>query len=139
FNKIDVLVNNAAISLSSKSIIHIHIDELRQVLDTNFFGPLMLTKALLPLLKKSDDARVINVSSGMGSWNSLNSSYAAYRLSKLNLNALTIMLADELRGLVKVNSASPGWVKTEMGGIHATDTPQQGADTILWLATQKNI
>ena len=100
----------------------------------------MVTKALLPLLKKSDDARVINVSSGMGAWNSLDGSYAGYRLSKVSLNALTVMFANDLHGTaIKVNTISPGWVRTDMGGSHAPDSVEQGADTIVWLATAKNI
>src|SRR6185503_5880923 len=66
FGKLDVLVNNAGISFSNKSVSSAPVDEIRRIMETNFFGPLMVTKALLPLLKKSDDARVINVSSGMG-------------------------------------------------------------------------
>jgi NAD(P)-dependent dehydrogenase (short-subunit alcohol dehydrogenase family) len=140
FGKLDVLVNNAGISFGNKSISSASVDEIRRIMETNFFGPLMVTKTLLPLLKKSDDARVINVSSGMGAWNSLDGSYAGYRLSKVSLNALTVMFANDLRGTaIKVNTISPGWVRTEMGGNYAPDSVEQGADTIVWLATAKNI
>ena len=140
FGKLDVLVNNAGISFSNKSVSSASVDEIRRIMETNFFGPLMVTKALLPLLKKSDDARVINVSSGMGAWNSLDGSYAGYRLSKVSLNALTVMFANDLHGTaIKVNTISPGWVRTDMGGSHAPDSLEQGADTIIWLSTAKNI
>src|SRR5262249_21772345 len=90
--------------------------------------------------KKSDDARVINVSTGMAVWSDLNGTYAGYRLSKVGLNSLTVMFANDLRHTnIKVNSVCPGWVRTDMGGANAPRSIEQGADTITWLATQINI
>ena len=79
------------------------------------------------------------MSSRMGALKDLNESYVAYRLSKTALNAYTIMLAAELRGEVKVNTMSPGWVKTDMGGSSAPRSVEEGADTAVWLATSDNI
>ncbi|MEA5520858.1 SDR family NAD(P)-dependent oxidoreductase, partial [Limnoraphis robusta] len=81
--------------------------------------------------------RVVNVSSGMGQLNGMNSGYVGYRVSKTAVNALTRILADEVRDLdILVNAVCPGWVKTRMGGENATRNPEEGADTIVWLATQ---
>jgi NAD(P)-dependent dehydrogenase (short-subunit alcohol dehydrogenase family) len=80
--------------------------------------------------------RVVNVSSGMGQLSDMNGGSPAYRLSKTALNALTRILADELRGTnVLVNSVCPGWVRTDMGGPHARLSVEDGADTIVWAAT----
>ncbi len=140
YGHLDVLVNNAAIIGTRQSISAPEMDEIRNVMATNYFGPLMITKAFIPLLKKSDDARVINVSTGMGAWDDLTGSYAAYRLSKVGLNSLTVMFANDLKSTnIKVNSVCPGWVQTDMGGRGAPRTVEQGADTITWLAISKNV
>lgn len=113
------------------------IEDIKRVLETNYFGPMRVTKYLLPLLQKSTDGRIINMSSQMGEIDSLKGGgYASYRLSKTNLNMWTILLAGELKGAVKVNAMCPGWVKTDMGGQSAPRTVQQGADTAVWLATE---
>ena len=136
YGVLDALVNNAAIIGSREPVSAPSSDEIRQVMETNYFGPLMLIKELLPLLKQSDDGRIVNVSTGMGAWNDLVGNYAAYRLSKVGLNALTLMFANDLHGTgVKVNSVCPGWVKTDMGGANAPRTVEQGADTIVWAVT----
>jgi NAD(P)-dependent dehydrogenase (short-subunit alcohol dehydrogenase family) len=94
----------------------------------------MVSQALVPLMQGS--GRVVDVSSGMGQLAEMNGGYPGYRLSKAALNALTRILADELKGTgVKVNSVCPGWVRTDMGGADAPRTPEQGAETIVWLAT----
>ncbi len=134
---LDVLINNAGIISSSTSISVSEIEEIRSVMGTNFFGPLEVTRALLPLLQKSPDARIINISSGMGAREELDGSYAGYRLSKAGLNNFTQMLARDLDGSpVKVYSMCPGWVKTDMGGSAAPRTVEEGADTAVWLATE---
>jgi NAD(P)-dependent dehydrogenase (short-subunit alcohol dehydrogenase family) len=91
----------------------------------------------MPLLKKSADARIINLSSGMGELESLRSGgHGAYRLSKTSLNAFTILLASELQySKIKVFAMCPGWVKTDMGGKKATRPVEKGAETAVWLAT----
>jgi len=88
------------------------------------------------LLQKSDDPRIINVSSEMGALHNLSGRYPGYSLSKASLNALTIMFSNELKKTgIKVNAVCPGWVKTDMGGPDAPRTVGEGADTIVWLAT----
>jgi NAD(P)-dependent dehydrogenase (short-subunit alcohol dehydrogenase family) len=87
-------------------------------------------------MRRQQYGRIVNVSSGYGAMNELGAGAPAYRISKAALNALTCILADELRGTgIKVNAACPGWVHTEMGGPDAPRTPAQGADTAVWLAT----
>ena len=141
FNKIpelDVLINNAGL-FGEKSLRDPDMEEIRQILDTNLIGAIEVTKYFMIRLKKSSDARIINVSSGMGSWSDLHSSYAAYRLSKVSLNAFTVMLASELEGKAKVNAMCPGWVRTDMGGSNAPRSVKEGADTAVWLATEESI
>ncbi|HEY9845551.1 MAG TPA: SDR family NAD(P)-dependent oxidoreductase, partial [Candidatus Caenarcaniphilales bacterium] len=93
------------------------------------------SQALVPLMREHNYGRVVNVSSGAGQLADMSSNYPAYRMSKTALNALTRILADELKQTnVLVNSLCPGWVKTDMGGANAPRTPEEGADTIVWLA-----
>ncbi len=136
FGQLDILVNNAGVSLdSSDSVLNTKIDTLRKTMDTNLYGPLLLCQALIPLMKHNY-GRVVNVSSGAGQLSDMTSGYPSYRISKTALNALTRILANELKGTnILVNSVCPGWVKTDMGGANAPRTPEQGADTIVWLAT----
>ena len=103
-------------------------------LETNALGPLHLAQTLVPLLKNSKSPRIVNMSSGMGALTDNDGGYAAYRMSKTLINAVTVILAAELRGTVAVNSVCPGWVKTDMGGRHATRDVAEGADTPVWLA-----
>ncbi len=135
---LDVLINNAGIYPDEGvNILTIDRELLNLTLNTNTFGAIRMVQALLPLLEKSQDARVINVSSSYGEINGLSADVPSYCLSKLALNGATIMLADALesKGIV-VNSMCPGWVKTDMGGASAPRTPEQGADTAIWLATE---
>ena len=136
--ELDVLINNAGL-FGEKSLRDPDMEEIRQILDTNLIGAIEVSKYFMIRLKKSSDARIINVSSGMGSWSDLHSSYAAYRLSKVSLNAFTVMLASELEGKAKVNAMCPGWVRTDMGGSNAPRSVQDGADTAVWLATEESI
>ncbi|MBE9169448.1 SDR family oxidoreductase [Pleurocapsales cyanobacterium LEGE 06147] len=137
-DRLDILINNAGI-YPDKGVNILTID--RKLLDltfnTNTFGAIRIVQAFLPLLEKSQDARIINVSSGYGEINGLSADVPSYCLSKLALNGATIMLADALQsqGIV-VNSMCPGWVRTDMGGSSAPRTPEQGADTAIWLATE---
>src|SRR4051812_24685540 len=94
---LDVLVNNAGIIGTTKGISGMSTDEFQNVLQTNSIGPLFLIKALHPLLRKSNDPRVINISSGMGAISDLAGNYAAYRLSKVFLNMITILAANEFK------------------------------------------
>jgi NAD(P)-dependent dehydrogenase (short-subunit alcohol dehydrogenase family) len=136
-DRLDVLINNAGIYPDEGvNILTIERELLNLTFNTNTFGTIRMVQTLLPLLEKSEDARVINISSSYGEIDVLSADVPSYCLSKLALNGATIMLADALqsKGIV-VNSMCPGWVKTDMGGASAPRTPEQGADTAIWLAT----
>ena len=106
---------------------------VREDLDTNLFGAWRMTQALLPLLRRSDHPRVVNVSSGAGSLASMGGGTPAYSVSKASLNALTRLVAGEERGML-VNAVCPGWVATDMGGAGGRPV-RDGAAGILWAAT----
>jgi NAD(P)-dependent dehydrogenase (short-subunit alcohol dehydrogenase family) len=141
YGHIDVLVNNAGISVDEargiRSILDGPvIDALRDTRETNLVGPMRLCQAFVPAMKRAGYGRVVNVSSQLGSLSSMGTGYETYRITKAALNAVTRILAAELRGTgILVNAACPGGVRTDMGGPNAPRTPQQGADTIVWLAT----
>jgi NAD(P)-dependent dehydrogenase (short-subunit alcohol dehydrogenase family) len=137
---VDVLVNNAGVLLdmadAGDSLFDAKLETFEQTFRVNVWGPLQLSQALVPAMKARGWGRVVNVSSGMGQLHDMGSGSPAYRLSKTALNALTRILADELHDSgVLVNAVCPGWVRTDMGGSSAPRTPEQGADTIAWLAT----
>ncbi len=137
-DRLDVLINNAGIYPDEGvNILTIERELLDLTFNTNTFGAIRMVQTFLPLLEKSSDARVINVSSGYGALDGLSADVPSYCLTKLALNGATIMLADALgsQGIV-VNSICPGWVRTDMGGASAPRTPEQGADTAIWLATE---
>jgi len=109
---------------------------VRDTFETNVFGAIIVSQALLPLMRKGGYGRIVNVSSGLGQLESMGAGTPAYRLSKAALNALTRTLAAELEGTgIKVNAMCPGWVRTDMGGRSAPRSAAQGADTAVWLAT----
>jgi NAD(P)-dependent dehydrogenase (short-subunit alcohol dehydrogenase family) len=135
----DVLVNNAAIfpvEDRNHGALGLPLAVARTTFETNVFGPWALAQAFAPGMKRRGYGRIVNLSSGLGSISEMSGGYPAYRLSKAALNALTIVLASELRGRdLLVNAVCPGWVQTEMGGPGAPRTPAQGADTATYLAT----
>jgi NAD(P)-dependent dehydrogenase (short-subunit alcohol dehydrogenase family) len=135
-DRLDVLINNAGVYLDKGvDILTVPRDLLTRTLQTNTFGPIEVTQAFLPYLRKAGPARVINVSSGYGQLSGLSPQVPAYCLSKLALSGVTIMQADALKGEgVAVNSMCPGWVRTAMGGESAPRSVEQGADTAVWLA-----
>jgi NAD(P)-dependent dehydrogenase (short-subunit alcohol dehydrogenase family) len=149
FGKLDVLVNNAGVQLDfpgfmpGNSTETISMEILKQTFETNFFAPIALTQKLLPLLKKSDAGRIVNVSSIMGSL-ALHEDEGspiygikllAYNSSKTALNQFTLHLAEALKDtLIKVNSAHPGWVKTDLGGEYAPMSIEDGVKTIVDLS-----
>lgn len=137
FHRLDVLVNNAGIYLDrDRSVMSLDRDILLKTLETNTFGALRMCQVFIPLMKKNRYGRVVNVSSGMGQHVNMRNMSTAYRLSKDALNALTQMLADSIHtDNVLVNACDPGWVRTDMGGRSAPRSVEQGADTIVWLAT----
>ena len=133
---LDVLVNNAGIIADGDdAILDISDDLLQKTVETNTLGPLRVTRAFVPFLKNSKAPRVINVSSGGGQLTGGADGWApAYCISKTALNGVTSQLATALPNFA-VNSVCPGWVRTEMGGQNATRSVEEGADTIVWLAT----
>ena len=136
FGRLDVLVNNAAVLYDSwQRAVGADLDTVREAFETNTLGPWRVAQAFIPLLRKSR-GRVVNVSSESGSLASMGAGTPAYGVSKAALNALTRMLAAELRPSgVLVNSVCPGWVATEMGGPDAPRTPAEGAAGVVWAAT----
>ena len=132
--RLDALVNNAGVYGDPVGAAEYDLDEAHEVLEVNTFGPWRLIEALLPLLRKSDAPRVVNVSSGAGQLSDMNGGHGAYRVSKAALNALTRTLAWDERD-IKVNAMCPGWVRTDMGGSGAPRSVEEGADTAVWLAT----
>lgn len=140
YGRLDVLVNNAGVFLdaapgtpAASALVADHAI-IRSTFETNTLGPLRLCQALIPLM--DGRGRVVNVSSGLGQLADMNGSCVAYRLSKVGLNAVTRILADELRGTgIKVNSVCPGWVRTAMGGPNALREIDEGISGIVWAAT----
>ena len=134
---LDVLVNNAGIIVDGDhAILEIGDELLRKTLETNTLGALRVIRAFVPLLAKSKAPRVINVSSGGGQLTGGADGWApAYCISKTALNGVTSQLAAALPKFA-VNSVCPGWVRTDMGGQSATRSVEEGADTIVWLASE---
>ena len=137
-DRLDVLVNNAGVYPDEGvNILTISRDLLTHTLNVNTLGTIRVTQAFLPLLEAAGSARVINYSSGYGQLDGLSAGVPSYCLSKLAVNGATIMLADALRSRgISVNAVDPGWVSTDMGGASAPRTPEQGADTAVWLAAE---
>jgi NAD(P)-dependent dehydrogenase (short-subunit alcohol dehydrogenase family) len=146
FGKLDILINNAGISggWDGQLPSQIPLETVRDIFEVNFFAQIAVTQAFLPLLKKSLAGRIVNMTSGLGSL-SQNSdpnyryygfNTLGYNASKAALNMLTICLAKELQNSsIKVNSADPDWCKTDLGTEAAPNTPEQGTETPVWLAT----
>lgn len=133
FGRLDVLVNNAAIHYdTSQQATTADLTIVREALETNLVGAWQVTQALLPLLRSSKHARLVNVSSEGGSLTNMGGGIPAYRTSKAALNALTRLLAAELRrDSILVNSVCPGWVATDMGGPGGRPV-EDGAASVLW-------
>ena len=156
FGRLDILIQNAAISNTSKQpgqtveeysksvrTSNVSMTEMRAVWDTNVFGVLAVYQVMLPLLRAAPTARIINVSSGVGSLTRNSDPAAPYRkifgpvysASKTALNALTVAMAIELEAEgIKVHAVSPGFTKTNLNGYQGTDTVEQGAREIVRLA-----
>jgi NAD(P)-dependent dehydrogenase (short-subunit alcohol dehydrogenase family) len=142
--RLDILINNAGVFLEGEPGAPLEYTAstvtdkvLRDTMDANFFTPIAVTQALLPLIRKSAAGRIVNLSSILGSL-TLHADPASpiYDTSKTALNAYTVHLAHELKGTtVKVNSAHPGWVQTAMGGSAAPMSVVEGAKTSVLLAT----
>ena len=133
--ELDVLVNNAGILYDTwQTAAAADLGVVREAVETNLFGPWRCVQAFLPQLRRSAHARVVNVSSEAGAFASLSGATPAYSVSKAALNALTVMLADDLRrdGIL-VNAVCPGWIATDMGGPGGRPV-QEGARNVVWAA-----
>lgn len=136
YGLLDVLINNAGIYVEEGDIFSAEVSVMQTTFETNTMAPFCLMKGLIPLMKKHGHGRVVNVSSGLGSFHGSSSNCPAYCVSKVSLNMLTKLFASEVNGTnVKVNAICPGWVKTDMGGPHATRTIDQGISGMIWAAT----
>jgi NAD(P)-dependent dehydrogenase (short-subunit alcohol dehydrogenase family) len=148
YGRLDVLVNNAGIAdradgPPSKT----SLDAVRRIFETNFFGTLMVTQAMLPLLRNSTSGRIVNVSSGLGSlahngdpsWEFAQAKFLGYNSSKAALNMLTVQLAAELQNTgIKVNSADPGFTATDLNAHRGRQTIREGAAAAVRLALLPN-
>jgi NAD(P)-dependent dehydrogenase (short-subunit alcohol dehydrogenase family) len=134
---VDVLVNNAAILVAeSTGLLQTPIADVRRTFDTNVFGAISVSQAFVPAMAARRYGRLVNVSSQAGQLSSMGTYAPAYSMSKAALNAFTRQLAAATEGTgVLVNSACPGWVRTHMGGRGAPKSVEEGADTVVWLAT----
>jgi NAD(P)-dependent dehydrogenase (short-subunit alcohol dehydrogenase family) len=145
YGRLDVLVNNAAIIADGDTAAsEIAVDVLRRGYETNVVGLLAVTQAMLPLLRKGAAARIVNLSTGLSSLTQVGDPaerastvrMAGYQSSKVAVNLLTVMLANELRGTgILVNAADPGKCATEMGGLDTPRSPAEGAAVAVRLAT----
>jgi NAD(P)-dependent dehydrogenase (short-subunit alcohol dehydrogenase family) len=155
FGRLDLLVNNAAISNTRKGSLSLQeyrkitrpsiasLDEIRAVWETNVFGALAVYQAMLPLLRESSEARIVNVSSGVGSLTSnadpshpFHASYGpVYPASKTALNAITLAMMIELESTgIKVNLVSPGFTKTNLNGYEGTESVEDGSREVVRVA-----
>ncbi|MBG1242670.1 SDR family oxidoreductase [Nostoc sp. NZL] len=146
FGKLDILVNNAGIISDGDRLppSQVDIETLRHTYETNVFGVFAVTKAMLPLLKKSKAGRIVNLSSGLGSltqnsdpnYEFVDFKLLAYNSSKTAVNAITVLLAAELKGTpIKVNAADPGFTATDINQYQGYRTVEQGAIAPVRLAT----
>jgi NAD(P)-dependent dehydrogenase (short-subunit alcohol dehydrogenase family) len=144
FGRLDVLVNNAGIFVDPGPPSQVTMDALRRTYETNVFGVVAVTVALLPLLRKSTGGRIVNLSSGLGSlsqqsdpsWPFADKKFLAYNSSKTAVNAITVQFAADLKDAgIKVNAADPGYTATDMNRHQGPRSVQQGATAAVQLAT----
>lgn len=144
YGRVDILVNNAGVNPATKpeesSLLTVQLETMRSTFETNVLAVLRISQALIPLMKAHNYGRIVNVSTEMASLTSIPNDYyplaPSYRLSKIGVNGLTVLLAKELQGdNILVNAYSPGWMKTDMGGENAPFTAEEGAETAIYLAT----
>ncbi len=132
-----VLVNNAGVypEPTDAKVVDTPTSIWREPLETNLFGAVRMCREVVPLMTRLRYGRIVNISSGLGQLQKMGEGSPAYRVSKAALNALTRTLAAEVAGSgILVNSMSPGWVRTDMGGEEAPRSVEEGAETAVWLS-----
>ena len=140
FGRLDVLVNNAGITNDEgQRGVDADLERVREALETNLLGAWRLCEVAIPFMRRHGYGRIVNISTGMAALEDMGGGSPGYRVSKTGLNALTRILASELRGSgILVNSICPGWVQTDMGGSRAPRPVEEGAEGAVWAATLPN-
>ncbi len=136
YGRVDILINNAGVYLDEGvSVFDVDENIMQDTFAVNFYGAFHMCRAFVPLMRQNGYGRIVNVSSGYGAMSEMGGYVAAYRISKAALNALTLIMANELRdGNIKVNAVCPGWVRTHMGGGMAPISPEAAAKDIVHFA-----
>lgn len=136
YGRVDILINNAGVYLDEGvSVFDVDENIMHDTLAVNFYGAFHMCRAFVPIMRQNGYGRIVNVSSGYGAMSEMGGYVAAYRISKAALNALTLIMANELRdGNIKVNAVCPGWVRTDMGGGMAPISPEAAAKDIVHFA-----
>jgi NAD(P)-dependent dehydrogenase (short-subunit alcohol dehydrogenase family) len=144
YGKVDILVNNAGVNPTPKpeesSLLTVNLETMQATFETNVLAVVRISQALIPLMKQQNYGRIVNISTEMASLTAIPTDYyplaPSYRLSKIGVNGMTVILAKELQNTnILVNAYSPGWMKTDMGGDNAPFTAEEGAETAIYLAT----
>ncbi len=136
YGRVDILINNAGVYLDEGiSVFSVDENIVKKTIDVNFYGAFNICRVLVPIMKQNGYGRIVNISSGYGAMSEMAGYHAAYRISKAALNALTLIMADELREWdIKVNAVCPGWVNTDMGGNTAPVSAEKAAKDIVHVA-----
>jgi NAD(P)-dependent dehydrogenase (short-subunit alcohol dehydrogenase family) len=132
-----ILVNNAGTYPEAREagVVDVKTSLWRETFETNLFGAVRMCREVVPLMQRVAYGRIVNISSGLGQLSQMGAGSPAYRVSKAAVNALTATLSAEVKGQgILVNSMSPGWVRTDMGGPDAPRGVEEGAETAVWLA-----
>lgn len=149
FGHVHVLINNAGVhpdpggynaERTGASVFKVELPVIQTAMATHLEGPLRLIQLLMPMMREQRYGRIVNVSSTMGQFENMAGGWPGYRLSKIALNGLTALVAEELADEgqhdIHINSACPGWARTALGGELAPQSAEEAGDTITWLATQ---
>ncbi|KOR32287.1 hypothetical protein TI05_08230 [Achromatium sp. WMS3] len=138
FNRLDILINNAGIYIDQQQpALSITSHNILQAVETDVCGTFAMSQAVIPLMQKHNYGRIVNISSTSSLLANMNDDVGlAYKICKTSINAITVVLANAVADYnILINAATPGWIKTDMGGEQAPLSVQTGADTPVWLAT----